>query len=127
MGQIELQLILQNALFNRHFRTSYEDTFSSEQDKYEIKCTDERSFTCSWINLHRHLSNLTDVKVFASVWSPPHYMKNDFYQLLPEYETTYLYFLKNITQILQRDYNIAIEKISPVNEPENLFAPWDHT
>ncbi|CAL8075017.1 unnamed protein product [Orchesella dallaii] len=109
----------------RLFRTSYEPQFSPEENKYEINCTD--AFTCSWINVHRLVSTLPGVKVFASVWSPPHYMKNDFYQLLPEYETAYLYFIKNITAIIKRDFNIEIERVSPVNEPENVFAPWDHT
>lgn len=54
-------------------------------------------------------------------------MKNKFYQLLPRYETQYLDYLRNITSLVQRDFNITIEKISPVNEPENIFAPWDHT
>ncbi|KAJ6627321.1 hypothetical protein Bhyg_16539, partial [Pseudolycoriella hygida] len=54
-------------------------------------------------------------------------MKNDFYQLLPAYETAYLYFIRNITEIMKKDFNIEIEKVSPVNEPENVFAPWDHT
>lgn len=54
-------------------------------------------------------------------------MKNDLYQLLPEHETAYLHFIRNITAIVKRDFNIEIEKVSPVNEPENIFAPWDHT
>lgn len=77
--------------------------------------------------MHRYISNLTGVQVFASVWSPPHYMKNKFYQLMPEYETEYFYFIKNMTELMKQDYNITIEKVSPVNEPENVFAPWDHT
>lgn len=54
-------------------------------------------------------------------------MKNDLYQLLPENEEAFSHFIRNITAIMKRDFNIDIEKVSPVNEPENIFAPWDHT
>lgn len=54
-------------------------------------------------------------------------MKNEFYQLLPEYETAFLHFIRNVTALIKRDFDIEIEKVSPVNEPENVFAPWDHT
>lgn len=116
-------------LFSRHFRTSYEINFSPEPDKYEISCPDltKRDPICSWIRLHNYLSNLTDIKVFASVWSPPHYMKNRAYQLLPKYEIPYLHYLKNVTSLIHSQFNISIENISPVNEPENVFAVWDHT
>lgn len=77
--------------------------------------------------MHKTVSTFADVRIFASIWSPPHYMKNEFYELLPEHETAYLHFIRNITAIMKRDFNIEIEKVSPVNEPENVFAPWDHT
>lgn len=112
-------------LFSRLFRTSYEQQFSPVKNKYEIKCIDP--FTCSWVNVHKAVSKLTDVKIFASIWSPPHYMKDDSFQLLPENETAFLYFIRNVTALIKRDFNIEIEKVSPVNEPENVFAPWDHT
>lgn len=112
-------------MFCRLFRTSYEQQFSPEENKYEIKCTD--AFICSWINVHKILSSLPGVKVFASIWSPPHYMKDESYQLLPEYETAYLHFIRNITAIMKQDFNIQMEKVSPINEPENVVAPWDHT
>lgn len=111
--------------FFRLFRTSYEQQFSPAKNEYKIECIDP--YTCSWINVHKTISTFTDVKVFASIWSPPHYMKNDFYQLSAKYETAYLHFIRNITAIMKRDFNIEIEKVSPVNEPENIFAPWDHT
>lgn len=112
-------------VFSRLFRTSYEQQFSTENNKYEIKCTD--AYTCSWVNVHKIVSSFPDVKIFASIWSPPHYMKNKSYQLLPEFETDYLHFIRNITALMKRNFNIEIERVSPVNEPENIFAPWDHT
>lgn len=117
--------IVYESLGIRLFRTSYEQQFSPVVDKYEIKCNDP--YTCSWINIHKAVSSYPDVKVFASIWSPPHYMKDEYFNLLPKYETAYLHFIRNITAIVAQDFNINIEKVSPVNEPENVFAPWDHT
>lgn len=109
----------------RLFRTTYDPVFSPSKDVYEIKCIDP--YTCSWINIHRALQSYKDVKVFASIWSPPHYMKNNLSQLIPTHETAFLHFIRNITAIIKRDFEIDIEKVSPVNEPENAFAQWDHT
>ncbi|XP_037033740.1 uncharacterized protein LOC119072591 [Bradysia coprophila] len=117
--------IVYESLGIRLFRTSYEQQFSPAIDKYEIKCNDP--YTCSWINIHEAVSSYPDVKVFASIWSPPHYMKDEFFHLLPEYETAFLHYIRNVTAMVKGDFNIDIEKVSPVNEPENVFAPWDHT
>lgn len=54
-------------------------------------------------------------------------MKNKAHQLRPKYETSYLHYLKNVTSLIHQQFNISIERISPVNEPENVFATWDHT
>lgn len=64
----------------------------------------------------------------ASVWSPPHYMKNEaLHTLLISEEANYLHFLKNVTKLMKDEFDISIERISPVNEPENVFAVWEHT
>lgn len=119
------QIIYCCRISHRLFRTSFEQQFSPSENKYEIKCTDP--YICSWINIHQALSSYADIKVFASIWSPPHYMKDNLFQLLPEYETAFYYFIRNVTNIIKQDFGIEIEKVSPVNEPENVFAPWDHT
>jgi len=49
------------------------------------------------------------------------------YELPTENEIQYLYYIRNITKIIKDKYGITIEKISPINEPENVFATWDHT
>jgi hypothetical protein len=55
-------------------------------------------------------------------------MKNILFDtLLEEYEEAYFYFIKNITILIETKYNISIERVSPINEPENVFAPWEHT
>jgi len=76
------------------------------------------------------LSNQTqyrDVNLIASVWSPPsHLMDKETLRLLPEMEINYYFYLKNITTLIKDTYGISIDRISPVNEPENLWAPWTH-
>jgi hypothetical protein len=42
-------------------------------------------------------------------------------------ETAYHYFIRNVTQLIKNQFGISIERVSPVNEPENIFAPWEHT
>lgn len=63
----------------------------------------------------------------ASVWSPPfHLMDLETLRLLPEKELDFYYYLKNITKLIEEKYGIAIQRVSPVNEPENLWASWNH-
>ena len=65
--------------------------------------------------------------IMASVWSPPYYMKDmERVSLKPEYEQLYYYYIKNITQLIHDKYGLVVERVSPVNEPENIFAVWDH-
>lgn len=54
-------------------------------------------------------------------------MKDDYFRLMTTHETAFLHFIRNVTALIKRDFDIEIEKVSPVNEPENIFAPWDHT
>lgn len=65
----------------------------------------------------------------ASVWSPPSYMKDPLFELflLSGQERNYYYFIKNITAIIKDQFNINIERVSPINEPENVAATWEHT
>lgn len=74
------------------------------------------------------MSKYADAKFMASIWSPPHHMKNmESHTLLVEKEKDYHYFIRNITELMKSRFNITIERVSPINEPENIFAPWEHT
>lgn len=42
-------------------------------------------------------------------------------------ETNFHYFIRNTTDLIKTQFNLTIEKVSPVNEPENIFAQWEHT
>uniref|UniRef100_T1KFI1 Glucosylceramidase n=1 Tax=Tetranychus urticae TaxID=32264 RepID=T1KFI1_TETUR len=109
----------------RLFRTEYLSKFSPAEDVYTIDCIDEQ--TCAWIRMHSLISNYPDVSLFASVWSPPLYMKDRFHQLKSSYEWKYYNYLKNITQQIKHTFGLNIGPISLINEPENVFAPWEHT
>lgn len=64
----------------------------------------------------------------ASIWSPPTYMKDlqaDTLNVTQENE--YHYFIRNVTALIKSQFNIEIERVSPINEPENIFATWEHT
>lgn len=64
----------------------------------------------------------------GSIWSPPTYMMNTTSHTLPfDQETNFHYFIGNVTQLIEKQFNIAIEKVSPINEPENFLASWEHT
>jgi len=74
------------------------------------------------------LSKYPEISVISSIWSPPFYMKNnESHTLRREFETPYLHFITNITSLMKSTFNLTIERVSPVNEPENMFATWDHT
>lgn len=111
---------------HRHFRTSYESAFSPNRDTYEIVC-DSNGRICSWIDLHNEISRYRDFSIMASVWSPPRYMINVTDNTLPEYEERNFHnFIGNITSLMKTTFNITVERVSPINEPENVFAAWEH-
>lgn len=112
-----------NDLLIRYYRTEILPSFSPSQDVYRISCID--TLTCSWISLHKNISKLNNIDFFASIWSPPHYMKDVLRRLNKEYEFAFYYFITNITQIIKSNFNITLDKISIDNEPENIFAPWE--
>ncbi|XP_074603820.1 uncharacterized protein LOC141857245 [Brevipalpus obovatus] len=112
-----------NDLKIRLFRSEYVHSFSPSEDEYAIECQDKQ--TCSWITMHSMLSELPEKDLFISIWSPPYYMKNHRRQLKEEYETSYRYYLNNITQLVQDRFNLTVKQISLANEPENMFAAWD--
>jgi len=76
------------------------------------------------------LSNTTrypNPTLMASVWTPPFYMKDPLLnRLIRSNEPLYYHYLKTVTALIQQKYGLAVERISPVNEPENIFAQWDH-
>lgn len=42
-------------------------------------------------------------------------------------ERNFHHFITNVTKLIYEQFNhLTIERISPVNEPENLFASWEH-
>lgn len=53
-------------------------------------------------------------------------MKTIFNTLPASEEQNFHYFIKNVTKLIKDQFNIEIERISPVNEPENIFAGWEH-
>ncbi len=64
----------------------------------------------------------------ASIWSAPQHMKDTTWNTLPvEQEINFLYFIRNVTALIKTKFDITIERVSPVNEPENIFAEWEHT
>jgi O-glycosyl hydrolase len=80
------------------------------------------------MQIHQEISKYPNISLIASVWSPPHYMKNPLlHTLLIEEEPNYHFYLKNITTLMKQQFNLDVEAVSPVNEPENIFAPWEHT
>ncbi|KAJ6645698.1 hypothetical protein Bhyg_00906 [Pseudolycoriella hygida] len=114
-----------NDLKVRHFRTSYESTFSPKEDTYEIVCGSDARI-CSWIESLKILSDYPEISVMASIWSPPHYMKTQIATLPKSQEQNFHYFISNVTKLIKDQFGIEIERISPVNEPENIFAGWEH-
>lgn len=112
---------------DRHFRTSLESTFSPTRDVYEIECGSNARI-CSWIDIHNEIAKYPNISVMASIWSPPSYMMNTTSHTLPvEQETNFHHFIGNITQLIKNQFNITIETVSPINEPENFLAAWEHT
>lgn len=64
----------------------------------------------------------------ASVWAPPRYMMDVSNDTLPEHEEqNFHYFIRNVTALMKTQFNIKYERVSPINEPENIFATWEHT
>lgn len=114
---------LYNDLNIRLFRSEYLPQFSTEENRYEIKCTDTK--TCAWMTMHSMIGKLPEKDLFISIWSPPYYMKNLRRQLKPEYEDMYHQYLNNVTALVAVDYNTTVSQISLANEPENMFAAWD--
>jgi len=118
-----------NFLTFRHYRTSYEPYFSPSEGVYDLTC---RSSSCTWAweSIMKTISNkerYPEPTIMASIWSPPYYMKDPvLVRLKREYETQYHYYIRNITALIKQKYDLTIEHISPANEPENVFAPWDH-
>src|ERR1700690_1213193 len=105
---------------SRHFRTSYEPYLSPSPDVYDISCPSAPNTTCqrSWTTMLATLSNRTRYSdpftLFASIWSPPEYMKDkDLQQLLRPFEPAYYHYLKNITQLIESTYGLRVERISP--------------
>lgn len=113
----------------RHFRTSYESSFSPSRDIYQIVCSPNvLPAICSWIDIHNEISKYPNISVMASIWSPPTYMKDLASDtLLVSEENNYHYFIRNITSLIKNQFNITIERVSPINEPENIFGTWEHT
>lgn len=109
----------------RHYRTSYESTFSPSANTYEIVC-DGNARICSWIEVLNTISTYETISVMASIWSPPSYMKTILNTLPVSQENNFHYFITNVTELIKEQFNITVERISPVNEPENLFASWEH-
>lgn len=62
----------------------------------------------------------------ASIWSPPSRMKTIFNTLPVSQERNFYFFIKNVTKLINEQFGIEIERVSPVNEPENIFAPWEN-
>lgn len=63
----------------------------------------------------------------ASIWSPPRRMKTILNTLPTSQERNFHYFINNVTKLIYEQFNnLTIERISPVNEPENIFAAWEH-
>lgn len=63
----------------------------------------------------------------ASIWSPPRYMMNSDSTLPENEEQNFYYFIRNITALMKSQFNTEVERVSPINEPENIFAEWEHT
>jgi glucuronoarabinoxylan endo-1,4-beta-xylanase len=64
-------------------------------------------------------------KIVASTWSPPHYMKTKTLKRLKSASyADFANFLADYVKAYQL-VNIPIFAISPQNEPENIFSPWD--
>ena len=64
-------------------------------------------------------------KIVASVWSPPYYMKTSLLKKLSgEYYTEFAKFLADFI-VAYAEAGIPIFALSPQNEPENIFSPWD--
>lgn len=111
----------------RLFRTEILHEFSRRPGEVKIRCESEQ--TCTWINVHRSLARLPPKSVFASIWSPPHYMKvviNKIAVLRPQWKRGYYDYIKTTANLIRKDYLIDFEQISIVNEPDDIFAAWDH-
>ncbi|CAL8078876.1 unnamed protein product [Orchesella dallaii] len=118
--------LVYNDLGIRLYRTSYEPEFSTQPDQYEITCKNDK--ICYWDEIHKEIAKYSNFSIFASIWiAPYHLMIMEDYELPVANETQYLYYIKNVTNIIQEQYGLTIERISPINEPENVFATWDHT
>lgn len=127
LSQFNIDIKIYLIYINRHFRTSYESTFSPSRDFYEIECGTSARI-CSWIDVHKEISKYQNISFMASVWSPPRFMinaEND--TLFDHEEQNFHYFIRNITTLIKTKFNITVERVSPVNEPENIFAAWEHT
>lgn len=112
---------------HRHFRTSIESTLSPSSDVYEIRCGSIPRI-CSWIDIHDEISKYENISLMGSIWSAPAYMKDTTTNTLPvDQETNFHFFIRNVTALIKTRFNITIEDVSPVNEPENFFASWEHT
>ncbi|BCE00323.1 PKD domain-containing protein [Marinicellulosiphila megalodicopiae] len=87
-----------------------------------------------YVNLLKNVQNTgEDVKIMATPWSPPAYMKDNnslIYggKLLPEYYDDYAYHLNNYVYYMQ-DNDIEIDVISIQNEPDWIpgyeSCEWD--
>ncbi len=96
------------SLVCRYFRTSYESQFSTYPNNYSISCTPTSPFVCTWSQLMDVVSKFENVSVFASIWSPPLYMKNILLDTLKEsHEKDFYYFIKNITKIIEERFNVS--------------------
>jgi len=114
-----------NDLAIRRYRTSIESTFSPRANVYEIVCGSVPRI-CSWIEVLETISEYPDKSVMASIWSPPSRMKTILNTLPTSQERNFYYFITNVTKLIKKQFGIEIERVSPVNEPENIFAPWEH-
>lgn len=113
----------------RLFRTEILHEFSHQPNVIKIAC--ESVQTCAWINVHKSFKRLPqdNVKIFASIWSPPHYMKiklNRLAILDPRWKTGYYQYIKSVAHSIKKNFSIDFERISIVNEPDDVFAEWDH-
>jgi glucuronoarabinoxylan endo-1,4-beta-xylanase len=65
------------------------------------------------------------IKIVPSVWSPPYYMlKKTIKKLSKDYYKEFASFLADYIEAYQK-VDIPIFAMSPQNEPENIFSPWD--
>lgn len=119
--------LLYHDLGIRLFRTEILPEFSERPENIAIECHNDKS--CAWIDVHYSFARFEGTKLFASIWSPPHYMKTNFSRLSllrPKWKFRYYEFIKRVAFLAETEYSLNFEKISIVNEPDDIFAMWDH-